>query len=170
MIRYTFNEEKVLSIQNKDKADPQKIGKALEEISEKVGGHLTPRAVVDAARDRKNALHVHFEWDDKLAAESYRITQARDIIQAIHIVSDSVPSGYARAFLSISDKSGTSYRTLEEVMSSADLQSRILAQAERDLISFETRYSELQDICGIVRKAREKVASKRIKHENRAVA
>lgn len=49
------------------------------------GGRLTPRAVVDAARDPKSALHDQFEWDDTVAAEKWRLDQARDIITSVKI-------------------------------------------------------------------------------------
>ena len=38
---------------------------------------------------------------------------------------------------------------------------RIVAQAERDLISFETRYKNLTDICDLIRQARERLAVRR---------
>jgi hypothetical protein len=160
-IKYVFKEDGILSIKGKDKADPQVIGEALSKISEAAGGHLIPGAVVDAARDRKSPLHPHFEWSDKVAAEAFRVDQARSLIRCIHVSTDETESGVARAFLSVRDKEGTSYRTISDVLSSADLQQRILAQAERDLLAFENRYQSLQDICDLIRQARERLAVRR---------
>jgi hypothetical protein len=161
MIKYRFKEDELLTIKAADKANPQKIGEALTKISVTNGGHLVPAAVVDAARDAKSVLHKHFEWNDKIAAEKFRLDQARSLIRSIHVESADTESGVARAFLSIREKSGVSYRTIEDVLSSADLQQRIVAQAERDLISFETRYKNLTDICDLIRQARERLAVRR---------
>lgn len=161
MIKYRFKEDEPLTIKAADKANPQKIGEALGKIAEVSGGHLVPGAVVNAARDTKHVLHRHFEWADKVAAEKYRLDQARSLIRCIHVESEDAESGVTRAFLSIREKSGVSYRTISDVMNSADLQQRILAQAEKDLLAFEARYQNLADICGLIRVARERLAVRR---------
>lgn len=46
-------------------------------------GRITPEAVVGAARDPAHPLHPRFEWDDSVAAERFRIAQARAIIRDI---------------------------------------------------------------------------------------
>jgi len=170
MIKYVFDEDKVLNIKGADKAKAQEIGEALAKISEQEKGRLNPKAIVDAARSNRHVLHKHFEWDDGLAAEQYRLVQARDIVASIHIEHEETENGVARAFLSIRDKDGVSYRTLDEVIGSADLQSKVLASAERDLLAFESRYRSLNDICELVRGVRQQVAIRRSKHENRARA
>lgn len=161
MIKYRFKEDEPLMIKAADKASPQKIGEALGKIAASGGGHLVPAAVVQAARDTKHVLHRHFEWVDKVAAEKYRLDQARSLIRCIHVESDDAESGVVRAFLSIREKTGVSYRSISDVMNSADLQQRILAQAEKDLLAFEARYQNLEDICGLIRAARERLAVRR---------
>lgn len=46
------------------------------------GGRITPRALVDAARDPDSPLHSFFEWDDSEAAEKYREMQARTLLRS----------------------------------------------------------------------------------------
>lgn len=46
-------------------------------------GRLTVDDVVDAARDPDSPLHGEFEWDDTVAAELYRRTQARRLIVTV---------------------------------------------------------------------------------------
>ena len=147
MIKYRFKEDEPLTIKAADKANPQKIGEALTKISAINGGHLVPAAVVEAARDAKSVLHRHFEWSDKVAAEKFRLDQARSLIRCIHVESEDAESGVTRAFLSIREKTGVSYRTITDVLNSSDLQQRLLAQAEKDLLAFEARYQNLEDIC-----------------------
>lgn len=161
-MKYVFKQDDgVLTIKAADKADPQKIGEALEAIAQKSGGRLIPAAIVEAARERRHILHRHFEWDDAKAAEAYRLDQARSIVRCIHVDDADTETGRARAFLSIRDRDGTSYRSLSEIMGNAELQSKVLAQAERDLIAFEARYRDLSDVCELVRSARERIAVRR---------
>lgn len=172
MAKYTFDPDRVLSIKSAAKADPQKIGEALEKISATAGGHLTPEAVVIAAKDRKSVLHKHFEWNDEKAAEAYRVDQARSLVRCIHIDGQDTENGIARAFMSIREKSGTSYRGLSDILGSADLQARILAQAERDLLAWENRYKQIEDVCALIREARKRLSARRTLagHDNRVSA
>lgn len=167
-MEYVFKDGPV-TIKNAKKADPQKIGDALAKIAAQQKGRLTPPAVVEAAREARHPLHKHFEWDDAVAAQSYRLDQARMLIRSVALVGegDAEP---APAFLSIADKGGTSYRSVQDVLDSADLQSAVLAAAERDLAAFEKRYRQLQDICEIVSDARAKIAARRNNHESRVTS
>lgn len=160
-IRYSFKSDEPLTIKAAAKASAQKLGEALALVAEKSSGHLMPKDVVEAARDKKSPLHKHFEWDNQIAADKFRLDQARSLIRSIHVESADTESGVARAFLSIREKDGTSYRTIGDVLKSADLQQRVLAAAEKDLLAFENRYSSLEDICGLIRQARERLSARR---------
>lgn len=161
---YTFKTDSPLTIRSAKNADPQRIGEALEAIAKANGGEIIPAAVVESARAQRHPLHRHFEWDDAVAAESFRLDQARSLIRAIHIVDDKKQEP-PRAFLSIADKGGTSYRRLEDVQDSARLQALVLEAAERDLKAFEIRYRELGEICDVIRGAREKIAKRRAQND-----
>ena len=166
MITYTFKDEP-LAFKNSKKAKAQTIGRALARISDENKGRLTPRAVVAAAEDTRSPLHKHFEWDDTAAASKWRERQASKIIAVIHVEDLDVEEGTARAFLSVTDKGGVSYRQHAEVKSSIDLQLAVLQTAERDLEAFERRFRNLTDICDMVRVAREKVVEQRHDAEQR---
>lgn len=62
----------------------QKIAKELASLEK--GGRLLPADVVAAARSTKSAMHRWFEWDDGVAAERYRLEQARELIRAVPLV------------------------------------------------------------------------------------
>jgi hypothetical protein len=166
MIRYVFDEP--LTIKGAKDADPQVLGEALEAVSAAHKGRLTPLGVVDAARDPKSPLHPHFEWDDAVAAEAYRCDQARAIIRAVR-VDDAAYSEPQRAFLSVSDRDGVSYRGLLEVSRSVDLQLAVLRSAERDLAGFQRRYHGLKEVCDLVAVAEAKVSEK-LREKDRAPA
>jgi hypothetical protein len=170
MIKYVFREDEPLRIKAAEKADPQAIGEALEKIAAGNDGNLTPRQVVDAARNQRHVLHRHFEWDDAVAAESFRLEQARNLIRIVRVEDVETQEGSTRAFLSIGGKAGRSYHPVAEVKRSADLQAAVLQQADRDLEAFQRRYRELVDVCKVVRQAQEKLRGKRARLESRAAA
>ena len=60
------------------------IIEALKNLEDR-NGRLTPTQVVNAARDESSPLHSCFEWDDGLAAESWRIEQARELIRSVKV-------------------------------------------------------------------------------------
>lgn len=168
MIKYAFRE--LVTIQGARDADPQAIGEALEAIADMRGGELTPSDVVDAARDKAHVLHPNFEWDDRMAAEKFRLDQARGIIRSIVVEDNSLAEGVAPAYISVTADSGVSYRSLAAVRASPDLRASVLEQAERDLASWTQRYRSLQDVCAVVEKAKTMVRQKRKREEPRPQA
>ena len=166
MIKYIFRD--TLTIKNAAKADAQKIGEALAKIAALAQGELTPPAVLDAARASRHVLHQHFEWDDSVAANAYRVDQARTLIRCVEIVSEATGDDPVQAFISITDKAGTSYRTMQAVLDSVELQVAALRQAERDMDAFTKRYRMIEDVCDLIKQARDLAATRRSKLESRA--
>lgn len=162
-MKYIFREP--LTIQSAADANAQKIGEALAKIAAANNGELTPSATLVAAIDKKHVLHPYFEWNDTVAAGKYRLDQARNLIRSIHVEDDDAEDGHVQAFISISDRGGTSYRTVEAIKNSADLQAKVLAQADRDLAAWQTRYRMLKDVCDVVRQAQDLIARKRTRRQ-----
>lgn len=159
MIKYVWKNDEYVSLKNASVADPQKIGEALKNIEEKDSGRMPTEAIVAAATNKANVLHPHFEWDNKVAAHSYRLQQARHLVSLIRVedanTGDNVP-----AYYSIADKHGTAYRSHDKVVTSHELQLSVLRQAERDLSAFMTRYRALQDVCSLVKPAKDALKRK----------
>lgn len=159
MQQYVFRENEPLRLKNAKQADAQVIGLALEKINQQNEGMLKPQAVVDAARNKRNPLHKHFEWDDEIAAEQYRQDQARHIIRIVRVVDEDSEEGTQRAYQSVNIVgSGKSYRSVADIKSSAEFQAAILKQADRDLEAFQRRYRQLTEVCTYVAQARTKIA------------
>lgn len=64
--------------------DAQTIGEALSQIEKEEGG-VTPESVVDAARPEDAPMHPCFTWDDSVAAEEYRKSEARNLVRVIQV-------------------------------------------------------------------------------------
>lgn len=65
--------------------DPDAAVIELERI-ENLFGSLTPENILKASEDTEALLHPLFEWDNTKAAEMYRMSQARSIINNVEIV------------------------------------------------------------------------------------
>lgn len=124
-----------------------RITEELKKIASANDGKLYPRAVVDAARPAGSPLHSSFEWDDSVAAEAYRIEQARKLIQ----VSVTILPGSAepiRAFVSLTTdrKQEGGYLPVETVMTSFDLREQMLTDATAELKTFVTKYNTIKEL------------------------
>lgn len=147
---YVFKE--LVTLKFASTADPEAIGAELAGIA--ATGGLTPLAVVDAARKPTSAMHKLFDWNDEIAAEKWRLVQARSVIRHIHIVDDD--QEVRPAFLSV-NIGETKYEPIQNVMKSRDMQAAVLAAAKRDLDAYMMRYKSLKEICELVQPAKRKL-------------
>lgn len=71
------------------------IDLAMQEMEriESLYGSLTPQNILDASRPQNALFHTLFQWDDTVAAEHYRLQQARIILNNIEVtvISDGQP-------------------------------------------------------------------------------
>lgn len=136
---------------------------ALQELYKKNDGLLRPTDIVEAARPEESPLHKHFEWDDSVAAERYRIEQARKILQTVH-VKILAPNGkehVSQVFVSLStDRKYGGYRAMVDVLSNEDMRNQMIRDAIADMQMFTQRYETLSDLAKVfsaMRKARKKL-------------
>ena len=61
------------------------IGREIKLLYEK-DGFVSPTTVLDAGRAKNHPLHPFFTWDNSVAAEEYRLQQARNMILATKFV------------------------------------------------------------------------------------
>src|SRR6185437_1323639 len=131
---------------NKDAA---KIGPALQTLSEE--GAVTPRDVVDAARSSNSPLHDYFEWNDKKAADLFRVEQARNMLRSIRVryIEDGAPKE-ARAFQVVSGTGWKDeprqYRSFEVLYGDSAFAANMMDNAIADLATFKRRYEPYVDL------------------------
>ena len=138
---------------SKDKfiTNPETIAE-LKRIYAENDGILLPKTIVDEARDTASPLHRHFQWDDCLAAEAYRIEQARGLLQVvvelIDIDGDKRP---VRVFASLStDRKSGGYRTMVDVVANKSLRKQLIKDALRDIEFFQRKYDEIIEFSGVL--------------------
>ncbi len=127
--------------------DAQAFGEVCEQLEE--SGELTPQRVVDAARSEDSPIHGMFEWDDAIAGEKYRETQAYKGLRSIQIVVKG-SAGPTRAYypISLSDEEPT-YRSIEVILRDANGRDALLANAIAELKSFERKYAQLDELADV---------------------
>ena len=137
----------------KDKAftsvNAQVVGEALEEIMEQNDGVVLPATVVRAARPKKSPIHGCFEWDNSIAANKYRETQASYILRSVVIIheyddEDKEPLE-VRAFVSVEAvEGGRYYTTINRAVQDDDIGLSIEVQAYNDYMALYHKYKDLK--------------------------
>jgi len=125
--------------------DAETTARELHRIAASNGGVLDPQDVVEASRDEGAVLHSLFEWDDTIAAEKYRVVQAKFIIRNITV--EEVGEPEIRAFSSVGNREYVQTRT---ALSQADMRKVILQNALADIQAFQAKYRSLTQVAGLI--------------------
>jgi flagellar basal body rod protein FlgC len=126
----------------------------LEKLTKKGRGVLTPRAVVEAARNPESALHDRFTWDDDKAADQWRLEQARQLIRSVTV--DIVRSRVtinAVAYVPQADKKSAKaqgYRRTTDVADSEVLARATMAAELKAARAYLARAETLAEALGLV--------------------
>lgn len=123
--------------------DAQSAGEELERIYENKG-RLEPKEIVDESRTENAPLHPCFEWNDTVAAEKYRETQAQGIVRSIVVVHENQNNEpvEVRAFVNVQE----TYRPIEVVVNSEEQTKELLESALAELRVFERKYATLSQL------------------------
>lgn len=126
----------------------------LTRIARKNNGVLTAEMVVAAARDEDSPLHDSFTWDNDVAAERWRLYQARNLILHVKVETTAVNNHRViiRAWTSLTtdrNHDGGGYRETIHVLSNKDQRRQLLADALAELKLFEEKYRTLKELAGV---------------------
>ena len=106
----------------------QVIGETLDSIRKKNGGNLRSREIVEEAEKKKNPLHEHFEWDNNVCGEQYRLQQARNI--TAHIIEEVIVDGNPveqRSFLPVTNfENERVFVSLQDAIEEVDYRKQLL--------------------------------------------
>lgn len=123
------------------------IAQELERIARSApDGVLTPSAVVESARDEGSPLHDKFEWDDGVAAEAWRLEQARRLIRTVKVVVETTE----RTLKTVQyvrhpdvDRSEQGYAAFEFLLEHEDSRQEVLAREFRLAVAAMKRARDL---------------------------
>jgi hypothetical protein len=109
-------------------------------------GEVRASVLVDEARPEDSPAHPAFEWRDDVAAEEYRLYQARHIIRRVQVIHDDKPSQLVHVPVSVSSertKEG-SYKPVEVIIETPDEFELALNAAVQRLKSARSAVDDLQ--------------------------
>ena len=86
----------------------------------------------------------HFEWDDSVAAEKFRLSQAKKFIRSLEIVESPHSKEAVRGYWKVPETS--QYKHIDEVVEIPNLLEQLISQARRDLDRWSARYAQLREI------------------------
>lgn len=112
-------------------------------------GMLTPKNLVDASRPDDAPLHKCFEWNDGIAAERWRETQAAYIIRSVEVKVEE-HSDPTRAFVATITDNTREYKSIGYVMRSRDSREVLLESAKREALAFKRKYKNLYELAAII--------------------
>lgn len=131
------------------KADANTAGKMCEQLENSVG--LTPENLLDANRNENAPLHNEFEWNDGIAAEKYRISQAGHIIRSLCVTFEPIETEKPetiRAFFKV--ESAENYEHINAFLEDADKNKELLQLARKELRAFAKKYRQLKELQSVI--------------------
>lgn len=129
----------------------QAAGERLEAL-EREHGQITPKLVLDDARDEGALLHPCFEWDDETAAELYRERQAGFLIRnlTVRVEREDKPPLPVRAFVSVETEESRAFVGTIRALSEAETRAQVLQEALQSLQVFRTKYEAFAELSGVI--------------------
>jgi hypothetical protein len=131
--------------------DAKEVGAHLEMLREKFKGELTPKDVLDDAKNNNSPLHSFFEWDEGAAAEQYRLQQARGLIRSVVVIYTHAdqPATRIRAYVHVPEAGAPHYRDTKGAMSQTKTRDLVLQRAWRELKAWRARYKDLRQLADL---------------------
>lgn len=139
------------------KPDAQVVGERCERLRKKLKGTLTADAIVDDARNPLSPLHACFEWDDRRAADGFRLDQARNLLRSLVTIVDERAATPIRAFVTVVSReegddfpaSRRAYTSIVDAMANPAMRQQLLAAALNEIKLWRAKYGQLQELSSI---------------------
>jgi hypothetical protein len=118
----------------------------LERIRAAHDEKLSPHDIVSESRPKGAVLHPLFEWNDKAAAEEYRVHQARRLSRAVYVVEPAHNSTPERENPVYFHVQANNYQPSDVVITRVDYFEQALQVLHRQLASAERAVRELEHL------------------------
>jgi hypothetical protein len=138
--------------------DPSVVDGIFRQIKARTGT-LTNKAILDAARASSSPLHGHFEWDDQIAGEKYRLTQAGELKRTlvyVRRVEDDERERVTRAWLPVTrrdegddERRVTTWQPIEEAMADPEQRTEIIRRALAEARAWQQRYQDMRELSSV---------------------
>lgn len=137
-------------------ADAQRVATELDAIYEE-HGKVTPSLIVEDARNTERETHKLIEWDETVAAEKYRLEQARYIMRNIIIVrteqaeiKEEPKIIKFRAYEGVEVDHERYFMPMPVAISREDTRIYMLKQAMAALNAFRQKYGMIKELSAVI--------------------
>jgi len=139
--------------QTKNGVHANAVGNALEFLRER-DGVVNARAFVDYSRPEDAETHPIFEWNEAVAAENYRVIQARETIRELRVVptsSDMAPASQGPVYVHVRQAQTpiNGYAPAWVVVTRPDWTEQAKTECMTQLLGLERRYRFLEQLTPI---------------------
>ena len=126
------------------KADAEMVANEIAAI----GDNVTPQQIVDRAKDEDSELHKCFTWDDTIAAQKWRLEEARKVVQLLVIdrSQETETEPPVRVFFKIGNTHDEGYKQTVNILRNNDEYAALLKQALAELEAFQRKYRTLSEL------------------------
>lgn len=128
------------------------FGQVFTKLAKDHNNEVKPKMIVDAARSPSSPLHSAFEWNDRKAAEHYRVEQARKMIAALVIITDDGERN-KRVIIGVpvekDSKGKRYYGWTADIMKDPEKRQRVLDIALMELDHFQQKYQHLVQLAEV---------------------
>lgn len=120
-------------------------GADAQRVYEELGNtEITAKEILEKAKNPDSELHKLFEWDDRKAAEKYRLQQAGAIVRNLVFVTDDEKEEPIRVFhISTEPKK---YKPTKLILQQPDEYLALLQRAKDELYAFQRKYKSLVEL------------------------
>jgi hypothetical protein len=134
---------------------------AFEALLAKHGERISPRALLDEARDFNSPFHDFFNWNDDEAAEQYRLIQAGQLLRrwkgSVIRIDNSAKLVSVQSVRRVQSplgqraRGGTSYEAIESIMADPAKRADMVATVLRELSAYRKRYAQIEALADVWR-------------------
>lgn len=143
--------------------DANVVGGVMEMLEER-DGSATKESFLEASRPEDSQTHSLFEWDDKVAAEAYRLKQSGAIINDLRVVYVTPKKEEVKvtAFVNVnSGKEKGNYENIAQALADEGKKEIILNRLRGELDAFIARNQHIEELADLLVEAAEKVRKKK---------
>ena len=143
----------------KPNADANVVGAIYEQIEEREGS-VTKENFLEASRPDDSPTHNLFEWDDKKAAESYRLETSKKIIGCLQLTFETIDNKECsvRAYVNVSPLTEKAkYENIEVVLRDEDKRANYISRIKQELDNYIKRNAHIEELADILIEAGQKL-------------
>jgi len=141
--QYKWKDRSMISL------NPQVVGEHFALLSSHHNA-ITPQLILDDGRSKDSPTHTYFVWNDTVAAEKYRLSQAAKLLRSVVYVNVEEPEAEPiRAFVRVEEDDESHFVTTAYAMSHTNLRAQVLHNAMNELKAFRSKYATLKELAKV---------------------